>query len=133
MRGRGAILDTMPLVNTLHKAISLQGIDDALMQRAIDAVAVTASSYTSGVHWTFCHTARDQKHDRQDRGGPEAVEIARHVDQQQAERRELDQVRVGANGRQHLRIAAVAQIDLLLSTPANGQESARSGAYVEHR
>lgn len=55
-RGHGAILDTMRLVDTLHRAISLQGIDDSLQTRAIDAVAVTASSYSSGVHWTFCHT-----------------------------------------------------------------------------
>ena len=69
VRGHGAILDTMPLVNTLHKAISLQGIDDALMKRAIDAVAVTASSYTSGVHWTFCHTAGDPRHEPWNRPG----------------------------------------------------------------
>jgi NTE family protein len=60
-RGRGALLDNMPLVDTLHHAISLTGIEDALTSKAIDAVAVTASSYTSGVHWTFCHTARDEK------------------------------------------------------------------------
>ncbi|MFC5496405.1 patatin-like phospholipase family protein [Caenimonas terrae] len=69
VRGHGAILDTMPLVDTLHKAISLQGIDDALMKRAIDAVAVTASSYTSGVHWTFCHTAGDPRHEPWNRPG----------------------------------------------------------------
>jgi NTE family protein len=69
VRGHGAILDTMPLVNTLHKVISLQGIDDALMKRAIDAVAVTASSYTSGVHWTFCHTAGDPRHEPWTRPG----------------------------------------------------------------
>lgn len=60
-RGRGALLDNMPLVDTLHHAISLDGIEEALAAKAIDAVAVTASSYTSGVHWTFCHTARDSK------------------------------------------------------------------------
>ncbi len=62
-RGHGAVLNNMPLVNTLHHAISLQGIEDALQSKAIDAVAVTASSYTSGVHWTFCHTARDGRHE----------------------------------------------------------------------
>ena len=50
----GAILDNTPLVDTLHKAIALGGIDAALRSKAIDAIAVTASSYTSGVHWTFC-------------------------------------------------------------------------------
>jgi NTE family protein len=57
-RERGGILDTMPLVDTLHRAISLPGIEYALQTRAIDALAISASSYTSGVHWTFCHTAR---------------------------------------------------------------------------
>lgn len=62
-RGSGAILNNMRLVDTLHHAISLQGIEDALQGKALDAVAVTASSYTSGVHWTFCHTARDSRHE----------------------------------------------------------------------
>jgi NTE family protein len=64
-REMGALLDNMPLIDTLHKAISLQGIDEALAQGekhgAVHALAVTASSYTSGVHWTFCHTARDSR------------------------------------------------------------------------
>lgn len=57
-RERGAVLDNTPLVNTLHKAISLLGIEDALQSHAIEALAVTASSYTSGIHWTFCQTDR---------------------------------------------------------------------------
>lgn len=56
---QGAVLDNMPLVDTLHHAISLPAIEDALRLRTIEALAVTASSYTSGVHWTFCHTAHD--------------------------------------------------------------------------
>ncbi|MBC7470936.1 MAG: patatin-like phospholipase family protein [Ramlibacter sp.] len=71
-RGHGAILDTMPLVNTLRQAVSLQGIDAALMKGAIDAVAVTASSYTSGVHWTFCHTAGDARREPWNRPGRRA-------------------------------------------------------------
>jgi NTE family protein len=59
-RSRGAILDTMPLVDTLHRAISLPGIELALQSGVLDVLAVTASSYTSGVHWTFCHSARDE-------------------------------------------------------------------------
>ena len=59
-RMQGAVLDTMPLVDLLHHAISLPGIEDALQTKALDALAVTASSYTSGVHWTFCHSARDR-------------------------------------------------------------------------
>ena len=59
-RRAGAILDTMPLVDSLHRAISLEGIEQSLATGAVDALAVTASSYTSGVHWTFCHTAQDR-------------------------------------------------------------------------
>jgi NTE family protein len=58
-RKRGAILDTAPLVDTLAKCISLDGIEDGLRNRTLEAVAVTASSYSSGTHWTFCHTAQD--------------------------------------------------------------------------
>jgi NTE family protein len=58
-RKHGAIMDNMPLVDTLHNAISLTGIESALHTKTISALAVTASSYSSGVHWTFCHTARD--------------------------------------------------------------------------
>jgi len=68
-RGHGAILNNMRLVDTLHHAVSLQGIEDALHSKAIEAVAVTASSYTSGVHWTFCHTARDSRHEAWNRPG----------------------------------------------------------------
>lgn len=59
-RANGAILDNSPLVETLKKGIPLKGIDEALRARVINALAVTGSSYTSGVHWTFCHTAQDE-------------------------------------------------------------------------
>lgn len=58
-RRQGALLDTMPLVSTLHRGVSLEGIERSLQEGVIDAVAVTASSYSTGVHWTFCHTAID--------------------------------------------------------------------------
>jgi NTE family protein len=61
-RAQGAVLDTMPLVDTLHRAVSLPGIEQALAGGRLRAVAVTASSYGSGVHWTFCHTADDRLH-----------------------------------------------------------------------
>ena len=61
-RRAGAVLDTMPLVDSLHRAISLEGIEASLACGALDTVAVTASSYTTGVHWTFCHTADDRRH-----------------------------------------------------------------------
>lgn len=57
-RTHGAILNNLPLVDTLHQAISLPGIDIALQNGDLRALAVTASSYSSGVHWTFCHTDR---------------------------------------------------------------------------
>jgi NTE family protein len=72
-RSRGAVLDTMPLVDTLHRRISLAGIEEALAAKALDAVAVTASSYTTGVHWTFCHTSRDQRHEGWTRPGRRAA------------------------------------------------------------
>jgi NTE family protein len=68
-RAQGALLDNMPLVDTLHHAISLPGIEEALADKTINALAVTASSYTSGVHWTFCHTARDEKQEAWQRPG----------------------------------------------------------------
>jgi NTE family protein len=71
-RRRGAILDNMPLVDTLHHAVSLQGIEDSLQSKAIDAVAVTASSYSSGVHWTFCHSSSDRSKDVWNRPGRRA-------------------------------------------------------------
>lgn len=71
-RQRGAVLDTMPLVDTLHRAIALPGIDQSLQTRAIDALAVTAASYTSGVHWTFCQTAMPRDFQRWARPGRRA-------------------------------------------------------------
>lgn len=56
VRRHRALLDTLPLVDTLHRAINLQGLERALEQRTIEALGVTASSYTSGEHWTFCQT-----------------------------------------------------------------------------
>jgi NTE family protein len=54
-----ALLDTLPLVDTLHRAIDLTGIELALREGIIEALGVTASSYSSGEHWTFCQTAAD--------------------------------------------------------------------------
>jgi NTE family protein len=71
-RSRGAVLDTMPLVDTLHQRISLTGIEDALESGAVHALAITASSYTTGVHWTFCHTASDSRHRPWNRPGRRA-------------------------------------------------------------
>jgi NTE family protein len=55
-RTHAAAMDSLALVNTLHQAIALQKIDTALKSGALEALAVTASSYSSGIHWTFCQT-----------------------------------------------------------------------------
>ncbi|MEJ7931564.1 patatin-like phospholipase family protein [Ramlibacter sp. AN1015] len=72
-RRQGAVLDSMPLIDTLHRRISLAGIDEALLSGAVQALAVTASSYSTGVHWTFCHTARDLAHPGWSRPGRRAA------------------------------------------------------------
>jgi len=56
-RANGALLNNAPLGKILGEGILLDGIDAALRSNTIDALAVTGSSYSSGVHWTFCHTA----------------------------------------------------------------------------
>ncbi len=56
VRRHRALLDTLPLVDTLHRVIDLAGLEKALQQGCIDALGVTASSYTTGEHWTFCQT-----------------------------------------------------------------------------
>jgi NTE family protein len=68
-RRQGALLDTMPLVNTLHAAISLPGIERSLAEGAVQALAVTASSYSSGEHWTFCQTQDEAGQPRWHRPG----------------------------------------------------------------
>ncbi|WP_332775370.1 patatin-like phospholipase family protein [Polaromonas sp.] len=57
VRARQAFLNNLPLVDALHHAISLPNIELALEFETLKALAVTASSYSSGVHWTFCQTA----------------------------------------------------------------------------
>ncbi len=56
-QANGAMMDNTPLADILRRGISFGGIEEALRSNTIDALAVTGSSYTSGVHWTFCHTA----------------------------------------------------------------------------
>jgi NTE family protein len=52
-----SLLDNTPLVDTLHRTINLPAIERSLAAGDLDALAVTASSYTSGLHWTFCQMA----------------------------------------------------------------------------
>ncbi len=68
----GAILDNAPLIETLRKAIWFPGIDGALASKTLSSVAVTASSYSSGVHWTFCHSDDDSAPDPWHRPGRRA-------------------------------------------------------------
>lgn len=60
VRQSAAVMDSLALVNTLHSAIALDRIDTALQSGVLQALAVTASSYSSGVHWTFCQTRDGQ-------------------------------------------------------------------------
>ena len=60
-RRHGAVLDNTPLVDTLHRVISLPGINQSLQTGVIDALAITSSSYTTGVHWTFSHTTDEKR------------------------------------------------------------------------
>lgn len=62
-RANGALMDNTPLRETLHKGILFDGIGNALRSNTIDALAVTGSSYSSGVHWTFCQTATRSEFD----------------------------------------------------------------------
>ena len=72
VRKQQAFLNNTPLVNTLHRVISLSNIDQALQDNTLLALAVTASSYSSGVHWTFCQTARGDSAGLWDRPGRRA-------------------------------------------------------------
>ena len=56
VRRHRALLDTLPLVDTLHHAINLHSLERALEERHLEVLGVTASSYTTGEHWTFCQT-----------------------------------------------------------------------------
>lgn len=57
VRRHRALLDTMPLVDTLHRQIDLNAVEASLELGHIHTLGVTASSYSSGEHWTFCQTA----------------------------------------------------------------------------
>ena len=56
VRRHRALLDTLPLVDTLHRAIDLMQLERGLADGHLDALGVTASSYSTGEHWTFCQT-----------------------------------------------------------------------------
>ena len=60
VREKAAVMDSLALAQTLHRAIDLTQIDLSLREGVIHALAVTASSYSSGSHWTFCQTQDGQ-------------------------------------------------------------------------
>jgi NTE family protein len=55
-----SLLDNTPLMDTLHRAVHLPAIEQALASGDLQALAVTASSYSSGLHWTFCQVGAAQ-------------------------------------------------------------------------
>ena len=54
-----SLLDNSPLVGLLHKMLDLPRLDTALQQGVLDAVGVSASSYTAGRHVIFYQTAKN--------------------------------------------------------------------------
>lgn len=54
-----SLLDNTPLVSLLHRMLDLPRLDAALQEGLLHALAVTASSYTSGQHMTFYQTAAE--------------------------------------------------------------------------
>ncbi|MGV3740711.1 MAG: patatin-like phospholipase family protein [Burkholderiaceae bacterium] len=52
-----ALLDNTPLVTLLHRLLDLPRLDRALASGALQALAVTASSYSAGRHLTFYQAA----------------------------------------------------------------------------
>lgn len=53
-----SLLDNTPLVSLLHRMLDLPRLDEALANGRLHALAVTASSYTSGHHVTFYQCAQ---------------------------------------------------------------------------
>jgi NTE family protein len=53
-----SLLDNEPLAELLAQAVPLERLPGVLAGGHLQALAVTASSYTSGNHVTFCQTAR---------------------------------------------------------------------------
>jgi NTE family protein len=54
-----ALLDNTPLVTLLNRMLNFPRLDAALATGALHALAVTASSYTAGQHFTFFQTEAD--------------------------------------------------------------------------
>jgi NTE family protein len=54
-----SLLDNTPLVSLLHRMLDLPRLDAALASGCLDALAVTASSYSGGQHVTFYQSERE--------------------------------------------------------------------------
>jgi NTE family protein len=54
-----ALLDNTPLVTLLNRMLNFPRLDAALIDGVLEALAVTASSYTAGRHITFYQTESD--------------------------------------------------------------------------
>jgi NTE family protein len=54
-----SLLDNTPLAGLLHRVLDLPRLDAALADGVLHALAITASSYTSGHHITFYQAARE--------------------------------------------------------------------------
>lgn len=54
-----SLLDNTPLVGLLHRMLDLPRLDAALADGCLDALAVTASSYSGGQHVTFYQSERE--------------------------------------------------------------------------
>jgi NTE family protein len=53
-----SLLDNSPLAELLSKVVALQRLPTLLAQGDVQALAITASSYSTGHHVTFCQTAQ---------------------------------------------------------------------------
>ena len=56
-----SLLDNTPLVTMLHRLLDLTALDAALLNGSLQALAVTASSYSAGEHITFYQSAHEIK------------------------------------------------------------------------
>jgi NTE family protein len=54
-----SLLDNTPLVTLLNRMLNFPRLDAALIDGSLHALAVTASSYTAGQHFTFYQTEAD--------------------------------------------------------------------------
>lgn len=52
-----SLLDNTPLITLLHRLLDLDRLDKALANGSLDALAITASSYSGGQHITFYQSA----------------------------------------------------------------------------